>query len=50
MTVDEIITQCEARPVTGERKLILALAREVKRLQGSKRRTKAQETDDRTPS
>lgn len=34
MNVDQIIERCENQPATEERKLIGALARELKRLQG----------------
>ena len=45
MNVDDVIRQCEAQPVTAERKMILALAREVKRLQGTKGKAKQSQSD-----
>ena len=35
MNVDEVIKRCESRPITEDRKMMLALAREVKRFQGA---------------
>ena len=35
MNIDEVIERCESAPVTEDRKMILALAREVQRLRDS---------------